>query len=280
MVFAIAIIKQVDQSVYCAHCCTNNQDALESCGRCGELLERMNPAHVTHLGIRICPDCTTVNAPRARFCTECGRNVDDVIATNGATPPAYRPAAAIPAGARRSPVSPVPPPPTPPGPGTQGSSAGSSEVRRPAPSTTRPTVTTGGVRPGRSPQDLRADSDVPSLAPNDSGTPESRLPTELQGWNLGALFLPFVWGPYNRVWIGLAVLIVLLLPVPPMLGILIYGPITMYVGMRGNELAWRARKWDSVEQFRSVQGQWAKWGTICFIVFVCAILIVMSSGSA
>ena len=100
----------------------------------------------------------------------------------------------------------------------------------------------------------------------------------MKGWNLGALFLPFVWGMFNRVWIGMAVLIVLFLPIPPLLGLIVYGPIAMFVGMRGNEMAWRARKWESVEHFRLVQGQWARWGTIGFAIFVVSIVIIMFGG--
>ena len=236
--------------MYCAHCGTKNQDGLEGCDRCGELLERMNPAHVTHLGIKSCPDCKTVNAPRTRFCSDCGRNVDDVIATSGAMrrPLPGRPA--VPMGARR------------------------------APQAAPPSVTTGEVGASRGAEDLRADAGTPTIAPNDSGTPEAELPESIKGWNWGALFLPFIWGPFNRVWISLVVPIVLFVPYMPWaLALLVYGPGAMYVGMRGNELAWRARKWKSVEHFKMVQGLWAKWGTIGFVVFVASVVLIISSGA-
>lgn len=264
--------------MYCAHCGTNNGDELESCDRCGELLARTDSSHVTHLGIKACPDCKTVNAPRARFCTDCGRNLDDVIATSGATrqaPPA-RPAAPI--GTRRSPVSPTPPAQRDPGPPNR--SAGEAEVRRPAAAPPPSSVSTEGVRAGRGPEDLRADSTdsgAASQAPNDSGTPEANLPEELKGWNWGGLLLPFVWGPFNRVWLGLAVVLVFIPPMSDVLVLLLYGPAAIFVGMRGNELAWRARKWDSIEQFRAVQAQWARWGMIGFGLLAISMLMFLTS---
>ncbi len=283
MVSAYLISKQVDYSVYCAHCGTKNQDGLEGCDRCGELLERMDLAHVTNLGIKSCPGCKSVNAPRARFCNECGRNVDDVIATSGATqrPPPGRPA--VPIGDSRTPQAP-PPSDRPGAPGKPGnpnsaSTPVSSEIRRPTAGPVSPSVATGRVGSSRGAEDLRADTDNPTVAPNDSGTPEAELPQSIKGWNWGALFLPFIWGPFNRVWLGLAVPIVLFLPIHWTLGLLIYGPFAMFVGMRGNELAWRARKWKSVEHFKLVQGLWAKWGIIGFTAFTISILFAVSSGA-
>lgn len=270
--------------MYCAHCGTKNVDGLESCERCGESLERISSARVAQLGMKSCPDCQAVNDPRGSFCIDCGRDLDTVITTSGARPRSVPPRSAAPVGMRRSPVSPTPPAANdsgstsaPEGSRPQGTPP---EIRRPSPEPARPSVASGEIRTGRGPDDLRVDAEVASATPNDSGTPDAKLPEELKGWNLGGLLIPFVWGPFNRVWIGLAVLTVGLLPIPPLLGLLVYGPIAMFVGMRGNELAWRARKWDSVDHFRSVQGQWAKWGGICFIIFVVTILLSLSSGGA
>ena len=270
--------------MYCAHCGTKNVDGLESCERCGELLERINSDRVVQIGMKLCPDCKAVNDPRGSYCTDCGRNLDAVITTSEARPRSMPPRPAVPMGARRSPVSPTPTAASHPD--SANAPEGSrtreipTEIRRPTPEPAHPSVTSGEARAGREPYDLRVDVEASSAGPNDSGTPDAQLPEELKGWNLGGLFIPFVWGPFNRVWIGLAVLSVGLLPIPPLLGLLVYGPVAMVVGMRGNELAWRARKWDSVDHFRSVQGQWAKWGGICFIIFIVTILISVSSGGA
>lgn len=258
--------------MYCAHCGTKNDEGLESCDRCGELLERIDPSHATHLGIRSCPECKTANAPRARFCSECGLNLDDVVATSGALRPAQPTGPGGPIGTRRSPVSPAP--------STQRDPETSShaEIRRPAPSPPS-TVSADRVRTDRGPEDLRDGSDVPLDAQNDSGTPEAKLPVELRGWNWGGLLLPFVWGPANRVWLGLAVLLVFIPPMSGALVLLIYGPAALFVGMRGNELAWRARKWDSIEHFRMVQAQWTRWGLVGFgLLLITGLMFLASNG--
>jgi len=270
--------------VYCAHCGTKNVDGLESCERCGELLERINSDRVVQLGLKSCPDCKAVNDPRGSYCIDCGRNLDAVIMTSEARLRSMPPLPVVPINLRRSPVN-------PPSAANDSNSVDApegsrtqripEETRRPTPpGPAGPSGTSVEVRADREPYDLWVDVEASSAAPNDSGTPDAQLPEELKGWNLGGLFIPFVWGPFNRVWIGMAVLSVGLLPIPPLLGLLVYGPIAMLVGMRGNELAWRARRWDSVDHFRSVQGQWAKWGAICFIIFIVTILISVSSGGA
>jgi len=40
------------------------------------------------------------------------------------------------------------------------------------------------------------------------------------------------------------------------------------LGIKGNEWAWRSRKFESVEQFRETQAIWSKWGLIIFIVML------------
>lgn len=181
--------------MYCAHCGTKNVDGLESCERCGELLERINSARVGQLGMKSCPDCQGVNDPRGSYCIDCGRNLDTVITTSGARPRSTPPRPSVPVGVRPSPVSPTPPSANGPGAGnapggsrTQGSPA---EIRRPAPEPARPSVAAGEVRTGRGPDDLRVEIEAPSAVPNDSGTPGAQLPEELKGWNLGGLLIPY-----------------------------------------------------------------------------------------
>lgn len=250
--------------MYCAHCGSKNPEALEACDRCGEMLIRPDPAHPHHLGIKSCPDCSAVNESHARFCIDCGRDIDAVVVTSGTLPAAGR-------------VRPSPPP-------TQAADrrppfdsprSPSPEVRRPSTGPGRPSVATGGLGTDAGAEDLRKGAPTTIHAPNDSGTPEAQLPGELKGWNWGAFFLPFAWGPFNRVWVGLSVLIVVFLPIPWLLGLLIYSPMALFVGLRGNEWAWRARKWESVDHFRKVQGLWTKWGTIGFAVF--AVLTVLGA---
>jgi serine/threonine-protein kinase len=88
----------------------------------------------------------------------------------------------------------------------------------------------------------------------DSSVP---VPKEIQGWNWGAFFLPGFWSITNQVWIGLiswADLSVITLP-------LTFGmswPImAVILGVKGNEWAWKSRRWDSIKDFKRHQRLWA-----------------------
>ena len=91
------------------------------------------------------------------------------------------------------------------------------------------------------------------MAANTSGQgAASILPNELKGWNWGAFFLNWIWGIGNSVWIAFLVLIL--------------GIIWMIVlGIKGNEWAWKNKKWDSIEHFKKTQRTWKRWGVGLFI---------------
>lgn len=83
------------------------------------------------------------------------------------------------------------------------------------------------------------------------------FPQELNKWNWGAFLLSWIWSIGNSVWIGLLALI---------------SPISLIMmivlGFKGNEWAWKAKKWDSIEHFKTVQAKWQKWGIIIFIASI------------
>lgn len=90
----------------------------------------------------------------------------------------------------------------------------------------------------------------------------SPLPPELAGWNWGAFLLSWIWGLGNGVMIALLALIVPFFPI--------------YLGLKGNELAWQNKQWDSVEQFKETQAKWTKWGVgllVAWVVLVCVCVI-------
>ena len=93
---------------------------------------------------------------------------------------------------------------------------------------------------------------------NTSGQgPASRVPPEIQRWNWGAFLLNWIWG------IGNNALLALLVFVP------LFGFVWMFVvGARGNEWAWRNKRWDSVAQFQATQRKWAKWGVTLLLASV------------
>jgi serine/threonine protein kinase len=83
----------------------------------------------------------------------------------------------------------------------------------------------------------------------DSSVP---VPNEIKGWNWGAFLMPWFWPFTNQVWIGLFSYV----PNCQML-------MALALGAKGNEWAWKSRKWRSIEQFKAHQRRWAIAG-VCF----------------
>jgi hypothetical protein len=88
-----------------------------------------------------------------------------------------------------------------------------------------------------------------------------------RGWNWGAFILPPIWGIGNNVWIGLLGFI-------PLVNFV----MAIYLGAKGNELAWNARQWDSAEHFRSVQKKWAIWGLVLASIYLVLQLLAAAGG--
>ncbi|HEY9598946.1 MAG TPA: serine/threonine-protein kinase [Cyanophyceae cyanobacterium] len=72
------------------------------------------------------------------------------------------------------------------------------------------------------------------------------VPAEIKGWNWGAFLLSGFWPFTNHVWIGLICWL-------PQVGWL----MAFALGAKGNEWAWKSRRWDSIEQFKAHQRGWA-----------------------
>jgi len=95
---------------------------------------------------------------------------------------------------------------------------------------------------------------------NTSGMGEQAIiPPELRGWSWGAFFFSWVWGIFNNS------LLTLLTFIP------FFGFIWIFVcGAKGNEWAWKNKRWDNVEHFKKVQ---KKWAVAALCVFLLAIVI-------
>jgi hypothetical protein len=110
---------------------------------------------------------------------------------------------------------------------------------------------------------------IEDIYQNTSGQGEfAVLPEELRGWNWGAFFLTWIWGAFNNVWIAL----------------LVFVPVASYVmpfvlGFKGNEWAWKNKRWEGVHHFREVQRKWAIGGLIywlaLFLVIVAFITLAL-----
>lgn len=97
---------------------------------------------------------------------------------------------------------------------------------------------------------------TPSLVPPQPGAPMVQpVPHEIQGWNWGAAGLTWIWGIKFNVWLSL---------------LMFFPPLSWFwwvvLGVKGNEWAWGARHWSSVDEFHAAQQPWKKWGLIVFVL--------------
>lgn len=95
---------------------------------------------------------------------------------------------------------------------------------------------------------------VTPIENNSGGGKGIEVPLQVKGWSWGAFLLNWIWAGFNRTWIGL-------LAIVPYVGIL----MSIYLGIKGRELAWRNKRWESFEHFNRVQRSWSIWGAILFV---------------
>jgi len=84
---------------------------------------------------------------------------------------------------------------------------------------------------------------------------DSIIPSEIKGWNWGAFLLSWIWGIGNNTYRAFLVFI-------PFVNII----MGIILGIKGNEWAWRNRKWNDIEHFRKVQRSWTRVGLIIILV--------------
>ncbi len=94
---------------------------------------------------------------------------------------------------------------------------------------------------------------------NDSGSGEGAMvPPGIGNWNWGAFFLPLFWGHAHnqggRAWA------IFLTNFIPFIGGIISFVLTIMMASQGNSLAWKHRRWDSVEHLQKTQKVWFFWG--------------------
>jgi len=102
-----------------------------------------------------------------------------------------------------------------------------------------------------------ADKEFSGVTENTSGQGKAAVvPDEIKGWNWGGFLLCWIWGIGNKVWIALLALL-------PFVGFI----MNIVLGIKGNEWAWRNKKWDSVAHFKTTQRIWAIVGLVVLVPY-------------
>ena len=236
------------RTIYCMHCGTAASEGDYACDRCGERVYVPDPARVPPLGFTSCMKCATVNEAHASYCAVCAAQIDQStrISPEGTTSDRV----------------------------TSNSRRGAGrEMNQSAESRSGGYKIGGGTfRPSqwglpRRKRSERSDGDHP--------------PQEIQRWNWSAFILGPIWGLVHGIWWSILGFLPLL-PLPPTwrsIGFIVLLGVMITLGIKGNELAWRARNWDNAEKFLAVQQRWATWSIVFAIgAFVAIILFLVGQG--
>ena len=105
---------------------------------------------------------------------------------------------------------------------------------------------------------------------------------ELSKWNWGAFYFGWLWGVFNKVYVALVQLVVSILSyaltimglgiIAPLFGLINIG-ISIWLGVKGSQMAWDNGAYRNLEHFRSSRHNWNVAAAICFGVCVFIILI-------
>jgi len=95
---------------------------------------------------------------------------------------------------------------------------------------------------------------------------DAALLRHVRGWNWGAFFLNWIWAfSHGLTWWGVGLLVLAILSVfVPFLPLVFLG-VTIYIAIRGSEMAWERRHFRDLADFRAVQTAWRNWGIVVFI---------------
>ncbi len=90
----------------------------------------------------------------------------------------------------------------------------------------------------------------------------------VQGWNLAAFWFSWIWAFAHRLtgW-GIAILVIGFIPGVGIISL----ALSIYLGVKGNELAWERRPFRDVEDFRACQRVWRS----CAIGFIIATVVIV-----
>ena len=237
----------VSNTIYCMHCGTASSADAYACDRCGERVYVPDPSRVPPLGFTSCQSCASVNEAHASYCAVCSIEIDQ--------------------NARISP---------------DGTDAQRNDGER--------SLGLGNDRPGRASSGgedrspgyrIGAGTFRPSQwgfsRRNRPSSDESdETPQEIQKWNWSAFILGPIWGVVHGLWWTILGFMPLL-PVPTLrtVGFIVLISVMLILGLKGNEMAWRARQWESPEKFLAVQQRWATWSIVFAIGALVSVIIFL-----
>lgn len=226
--------------IFCMHCGTEGTVGAYACVRCGERLYFPDPDHPPPLGYVGCGVCGKANESHAGYCAYCQAEIVD--------------------GERFSP--------------TTHSEDDLRDRVGAAPERDRDVASGVAVMED-------AEREGAGLIPPHRSQDEdedSRIPSELRGWNWPAFLLGPIWGVGHRIWwtaIGFLALAPLVYAGPRQAALLFWLAMMLFLGFRGNELAWRARRWESVEKFMAAQQRWGVWAVAAIAALVVGMVVYM-----
>ena len=107
--------------------------------------------------------------------------------------------------------------------------------------------------------------DIYSTDNNSGGGSDVIPPDGVKGWSWGAFMFGWLWAIFNKTWIGLLTLV-------PYIGFL----VSIYLGVKGRELAWRNKRWDDLDHFQRVQKRWSAWGVGFIVIAILGIVAAIA----
>ncbi|MBP5717698.1 MAG: hypothetical protein J6X53_01800 [Abditibacteriota bacterium] len=116
-----------------------------------------------------------------------------------------------------------------------------------------------------------------------AGTDVKMVPPEAKKLNWGAFWFSWLWAVNHRIYFPLVILIVPILAVfakgermetiVNVLSYIISIPIQVFLLLKGGELAWQRRDFESVEEYVEVQKAWVRWIFYSLIIAVIVCLL-------
>lgn len=109
-----------------------------------------------------------------------------------------------------------------------------------------------------------------------------QIERELGKWNWGAFYFGWIWGVFNKVYVSLVQLVISVLSfavtilglgiIAPIFGLINIG-ISIWLGVKGSQMAWDNGAYRNLEHFRTSRHNWNVAAAIVFGIFIFIIII-------